>query len=145
MKLSLLTTSLPSYPSRAVCLSTGADLLFWRSIWSKWDSWDEWHWLTINCLSLCKLRWRMYGDGTKTFNVKAKFSLRQQWKKTEEAWGWPVREKEVGSRKSDHIGKQKLARANERMMKKMKNWIQRWCWEGEKNKSHCKAVKESKR
>lgn len=35
VKLSLLTTYLPSYPSRAVCLSTGADLLFWRSIRSK--------------------------------------------------------------------------------------------------------------
>lgn len=119
MKLSLLTTSLPSYPSRAVCLSTGADLLLWRSIWSKWDSWDKWHWLTINCLSLCKPRWRMYGDGTKAFDVKAKF-LRKQWKKTEEAWGWTVREKEFGSGKRNHIGKKKkkTARATERMMKK---------------------------
>lgn len=78
----------------------------------------------------------MYGDGTKRFNMKAKFTFRKQRKETATAedWRWLVREKVLGSEKSTGENKNWQGQQNEWWKIELKFLIQKWQWEGEKKK-----------
>lgn len=112
MKLGLLTTFLPSYPSTLSAQEQehSADLLV--SSKQQWDSWLRqmalvgYYW-SLSALRECvKVGYR--------FNIKAKFTSCKLCKKTEEL-GWSVREKLTCQRKA-------LTRENTPSMDNWKNY-----------------------